>query len=1588
MAKELEALIEDALLMLSCAGEQGYNIAGFSHYIQNYATEIPIGEDRTTLQFGAHDAQSISQQGSQLWMWLVSRTDVSVGSNRKFNHLSIQDALRLHHQGTETTADSKSDIMQPSEEAICASTSNVFIPRNHKPDPLDICISVSEQRMWESLTGHGPDQKRVPRSEWDLLLGIASMAEAGILQGDLGRLVGQDKRSVPKRTDSLVGKGYIVKHSTLVRGTKTSKLWLKPFAPQMTQTQHPNTENAAEMILSRHLLVGSLEPVPWHVRWTRESIDYPALVTTIMALCREWGVLRLHDLKSKLGILGMRWQMKVVAKLCRFLNARGAIRYVAAKLDNQVFKDCIGFHRSLTARDWSMYKATGKRMTQVGVQIAKSDNTPRHNEQLEPSRIQKYFSCAVWDVDMPLLVAIERILRSFGPSGSGNLDVCFLSIGPLFTRFISAVTSTISADQMQPQYLDHLAVLCEHRRFGKIASFQYFLKYPVINATMLAVVSSSLRKWPNEGALEPSALPLSPNSTYAQIIGVDISKTSTQTPQSAPALNTEAERTTSQKTIESSASKSNATIKRKTKHKKRSTNEQHRWMCDKCGGSWKNDIGLKYHLEKSNTPCNPNVKPQSATKLKQLEGQFAVTTNRTGNSDGALRQYLCRGALYSNWIKRTKQAENPLLPADSSTRLVAQVLDIHVPLSSSIAELKDEGNLLVDHSRKRLVDTIKAKEQAPQLDTDQMILQLRQSTNINDAPQHPLSSAVVATNHGSDSTGLGYKEVAAVEEPVGATIQSLLGQFGGALPGLPSLATLIAQNWSIRFPVEQPPETRKIEAAVKRLLLKNIIIDHWHGFRTHTGKFDKIQILMRPGSSISSPTAVAWIERLKLAYPSALQEFDVFLTNAESDKEAKPNRRLLSSEIAVLDAPVYAAQSSAKRIREESDRAPKRPKQDRVSNISNLQPQASFSKVMIDIPQRCSDGGVETGHLDEDRLQSLLRSLPDSGSINGVVFDSGWVRLPVIGNSHVVLEKRYLPSRHAHQTDQDWAFQFFNKCSRQEQANTEPSPTSHAKSHRIFLNFCAGTNPVTQMHQTISWTAPVGLDLTPLDFVSSHTDSRNGATPSRLPLLSDIGEREETPATLISRRLTSLAFVQQQKLKIDEDAKSLSNLQYKVLMAGFIAVRTLLGGVDKLLDWGLLLRIFPTYSLVQLRSFWASVKKENWSLATKYSEDFQRAYIECIQRNELQLPDFEHPEKHDWPRMVDWTTELLFDETIDLPATRLALENKMDLYHSPASTEDWRERFFHPQSSIFSRLDSATADCGTIPVLQHEIATTGREISLSRSWIRALCATSGAKYSRQAMKIRLDEIPITGLNKATSLNIAIEQLTKEKVICKTKRGTIPSPPYRLNESYITLLSKLGQGKKFDEAAKFKNVLDESFQRDGGYTIPYSLSDGGIIALMNLHASGKVKLEGANIPFIPLGFEPGNYESRKYSKSSFNFDLRVEPTAAYLINQKIDTIKALMMEKIPLQDSLGHLPQWTDLFQTLNKEKWVEILRAVCFMLATRGWMTASGLREAMSPVLEHFEIKLIVEWGKQTGLLVVEDDLNFTVNEWWWLIAM
>lgn len=153
----------------------------------------------------------------RVWQWLVRSSDIRVGHQNEYKGWSLRD---VEAQFPDSAIDlSKNDPI----DRLGGLGESRTAPR----------LFASQNLVYHALVGHGPDRSRVFDMEYQLLCAIAATRYDGILQGELGRITGQDKRSVPKRNDLLQEKGYIVKRPAWMGGHKTSRLYLRRFA------QHP-----------------------------------------------------------------------------------------------------------------------------------------------------------------------------------------------------------------------------------------------------------------------------------------------------------------------------------------------------------------------------------------------------------------------------------------------------------------------------------------------------------------------------------------------------------------------------------------------------------------------------------------------------------------------------------------------------------------------------------------------------------------------------------------------------------------------------------------------------------------------------------------------------------------------------------------------------------------------------------------------------------------------------------------------------------------------------------------------------------------------------------------------------------------------------------------------------------------------------------------------------------------------------------------------------------------------------------------------------------------------------------------------------
>jgi len=192
-----------------------------------------------------------------IWTWLVSHPDTETGTRERRNvSVNINNIIstppvveqpsHIHYAATAV-------LPNPANRDQNATVSeNIYTPTptaSHAPgnsEGNEIFMRTTCDRMWQAIAGHGIDYSKIRALEFDLLTIIASHGEQGVSQPDVIARSGQDKRSLPHRTDILHKNGYIEKKVVQIRGCRTSLLTLKKFVKPSTAHQTDAGVRSAE----------------------------------------------------------------------------------------------------------------------------------------------------------------------------------------------------------------------------------------------------------------------------------------------------------------------------------------------------------------------------------------------------------------------------------------------------------------------------------------------------------------------------------------------------------------------------------------------------------------------------------------------------------------------------------------------------------------------------------------------------------------------------------------------------------------------------------------------------------------------------------------------------------------------------------------------------------------------------------------------------------------------------------------------------------------------------------------------------------------------------------------------------------------------------------------------------------------------------------------------------------------------------------------------------------------------------------------------------------------------------------------------
>ena len=488
------------------------------------------------------------------------------------------------------------------------------------------------------------------------------------------------------------------------------------------------------------------------------------------------------------------------------------------------------------------------------------------------------------------------------------------------------------------------------------------------------------------------------------------------------------------------------------------------------------------------------------------------------------------------------------------------------------------------------------------------------------------------------------------------------------------------------------------------------------------------------------------------------------------------------------------------------------------------------------------------------------------------------------------------------------------------------------------------------------------------------------------------GSKFKLPAIKTARELTSFPRTVQDFLRppgadTDEDLDWTSE---NVRLTAFVVVTTLLGGVDRIVDWGLMLRLFPDMTISQLRHLWCALKKDRQSTIVNLTGKFRRAFLKAYSDNELPPIDFNNTLAYDWKDLIKWATKLDGSQRENIPTSRKEVLDEFILDDCRYENREWRESYYHLQRSVFNRFQDASSEALAAPADKVPASTPNIDMVVALSWTRSLCVTPIETYPTD-MVIKRRESLYPGLPKAEITELilkSIDQLQKDGVISRSTSKWSNGRRWRFNNRVPDTLEKVAQVDKLTKAVAFKRELDEAFRAGEKKRVTYITNDGMMLALINLQAAGRVRVETTGQPHVPMGHEPGNYETRKYTKKYLHFRLDIAPTDTYLYDDHPDLAAArerLRAADPPATGPCGAIPVWCDVFGQVDAGRWLKYLAAVLLTIASRGAMRADELVKTLKPTIMMFEVEMLLGWAQNMGLLETQvEGTAPAAREWWW----
>ena len=424
------------------------------------------------------DAESVSADPlleARVWVWLTRHPDVHAAS--RCGGALVENRELFQSCSCENGDNAESNPLSSSIHTL------------RKPRRC-LRLYTCEEQIWIAATGHGPNHDRLSRSDFTCLAIIASRRQEGILQPDLVRITGQDKRSVPTRTQRLSERGYIIKSPVVAGAARTSHLVLKRFS------------NSQKKSISSDRDTGEPPPLSDHQECFERPLaaqvcDAENVIRSAVAIIKQDSVTIWDNLRAKLGVLNSPHETNVLLAALGFLERNGHVKRLKgldlSSAPERTFVRCVKLGRQIQDQDLQNFHDATNGLLSSSNQL---DNGLHDNSvldeafQLDPQltfghqlagAAQLHDFCTpdgspLWSSDRPLVNAVYNAVSHAATGGVSQAEIKHRTTGEFFVRPLEHTISRLVDHWQfsQPFHLRYMGVIRDATQVGRTAFYVHF----------------------------------------------------------------------------------------------------------------------------------------------------------------------------------------------------------------------------------------------------------------------------------------------------------------------------------------------------------------------------------------------------------------------------------------------------------------------------------------------------------------------------------------------------------------------------------------------------------------------------------------------------------------------------------------------------------------------------------------------------------------------------------------------------------------------------------------------------------------------------------------------------------------------------------------------------------------------------------------------------------------------------------------------------------------------------------------------------------------------------------------------------------